>query len=515
MSSVALTQEHSANAIGNFERWMITIAVMLVAIIEIIDMTIVNVSLPQMMGELSCSSEQVTWVLTSYIVASAIFMPLTGFLVERLGTRRLLLINISGFLISSILCGLSNSLSQIVIFRTLQGSFGAGLVPLSQFILRASYSKADYPKAMAFWGIGVMTAPIIGPTLGGYLTETINWRWIFFINIPVCLLAIVMTAQFIRETPRKMNFIDWFGMALMGVGIAALQLFLDRGNTEDWFSSGLIWSFTFLWVGCLSLFFVRGIGYKRNIINLSIFRDRGFWVAELLMLLFSIGLIGLVSIEPLMLENIMGYPSINAGIIMAPGGIANALTLMTVNSVMKRIDARIILACGLLMIALSSYLMSTLTAVSGESTIMWYGVFQGIGMGFFFVPLATIAFNTLPDQYAAEGSGLFSFCRSLGASIGISILSTFITRQTQRHWNQLGEHITSFNPNFKAWLSSHGWNIQQSMALNNAATQVHIQAGMKAFLDAFMLIAILMICMMPLLLLLPKLNNTSSQAGLH
>lgn len=489
---------------SNFQRWMITIAVMLVAIVEIIDMTIVNVSLPQMMGELGTNSEQVTWVLTSYIVASAIFMPLTGFLVTRLGRKRLLLINISGFLISSILCGLSSSLASIVVFRILQGSFGAGLVPLSQYILRDTYPKEEYGKAMAIWGIGIMTAPVIGPTLGGYLTDTINWRWIFFINIPICLLAIAMTLRYISESPRKNIHIDWTGMFLLVLGIGTLQIFLDRGNIEDWLNSKLIWGLGITWIATLSLFAIRGMHFSKNIIDFAIFKDRTFTVAQLLLLLFSICVIGLISIQPILYENIMGYTSLQAGLIMAPGALANAITLMFASRLMRVVDLRKILSVGLITVAASAYLMSGVSVESSRLSLMYYGIVQGIGMGFFFVPLATVAFTTLADEYSAQASGLFSFARSLGASVGISLLSTFINRQSQLHWNQLGENIQAYNVNLQHWLDLRSWQLHDPIALQVIVSELSRQSGVKSFMDAFMLIAGLSLLLIPLVFLLPK-----------
>lgn len=487
-----------------FKRWMITLAVMLVAVVEIIDMTIVNVSLPQMMGELGANSEQITWVLTTYIVASAIFMPLTGFLVTRFGRKQLLLVNILGFLVGSVACGLAKSLSMIIFFRAVQGSFGAGLVPLSQYILRDTYPRDQYGKAMAIWGIGIMTAPVIGPTLGGYLTEVISWRWIFFINIPICLLAIYMTLRFISESVKEAIYIDWLGMVLMAVGIATLQLFLDRGNVEDWFNSTTIWALGITWIATLSLFFIRGLGNKKNIIDFDMFRDRNFAIAEILMLLFSLCVIGLISIQPIMLENFMGYPSLQAGLIMAPGALANAMTLMTVNPLMQRTDPRYILIAGLMMVAFSSLLMSGNTTQTPKDVLMLYGVFQGVGMGLFFVPLATIAFSTISSEHAAASSGLFSFARSLGASMGIAMLSTFVNRHAQMHWNQLGEHVQSYNPNLTYWLTTRGFDHLSPSALGMMQSELMRQSGLKSFLDAFTLIMVLSLALIPLVFLLPK-----------
>lgn len=494
---------------NSFHRSMITITVMLVAVIEVLDMTIVNVSLPTMMGSLGANSDQITWVLTSYIVSSAIFMPLTGFLVTRLGRKRLLLMNIGGFLLASVLCGLSTSLAEMILFRTLQGVFGAALVPLSQYILRDAYPKEEHGKAMAIWGIGVMAGPVLGPTLGGYITEALNWRWVFYINVPVCILAFFMAISFISETPRKKEYIDWLGMALMASGIACLQIFLDRGNSQDWFDSNSIILLCVIWVSALSYFIYRGLRKSNNIINLRLFADRNFSLSEILITIYTAGLIGAISIQPIMLENIMGFPTAMTGLLMAPRGVASAIGMVCVAKLINLIDSRVIITAGIIVSIIGTYLMTTFSIESSMSYISWVGALQGLGMGLFFVPLATLAFNSLPKTAEAEASGLFSFSRSLGSSIGISLLTTVVSRQTQANWQQLGSHIQQFNPNLRLWLQHQGWTLKQPEAIGTLAHELSRQAGMIAFIDAFWLVAIAFVVMLPLTWGLSKVRNLS------
>jgi DHA2 family multidrug resistance protein len=476
---------------------------MLVTIIEILDMTIVNVALPNMMGSLGANTEQITWVLTSYIVSAAIVMLLTGFLVARLGQKRLLIINIIGFLLCSIFCGLSTNLNEIVIFRTLQGVFGASLAPLSQLILSNTFSVEERGKAMAIWGMGIMVAPVLGPTLGGYITEVLNWRWIFYINIPVCLIALWLTLRYIPETERSFAKIDWTGLLLMAVGVGGLQIFLDQGNQYDWFQSHYIIGLFLVFALSLGFFIVRGIYLaQKNIIDLHLFKDRNFATATLMMSIFSIGMFGTLALQPLFMENILGYSTSKAGLIMAPRGITSALAMMAVIPLLRFVDARKIVAGGVLLSALGSYLMSHFNADVDAATMITAGAIQGFGIGLFFVPLSTMAFLHLKPVKAAEATGLFNFGRSLGSSIGVSILSTLLTRETQVNWNRLGAHINLYNPNLNLWLHHTGFSLPDPHTLPVLAQTLSLQASTVAFTDCFHSAMLFYLAMLPLLILM-------------
>lgn len=483
-------------------RWIITATVMLVTIIEILDMTIVNVALPPMMGELSANTDQITWVLTSYIVASAIVMPLTGFLVTRFGRRRLLLTNIIGFMIASMLCGLSTSLAQIVLFRVLQGVFGAALVPMSQYILSDIFSKEDQGKAMAIWGVGIMIAPILGPTLGGYITASMSWRWVFYINLPVCILAFFLTLQFIPETLTKKVKIDWFGLLLMTVGIGALQIFLDRGNTNDWFSSKLIDFLLITWIFALSLFFTRGVRIKNNIINLHLLKNRNLSAATLMLTIFGAAMFSVIAVIPLMLEQLMGYTAQLAGLFMAPRGIATAFGLILAARLMKRFDLRFIVAIGIIAAAFGSYLLCRFNLQSSFSVMLWPTFLIGFGSGLFFVPLSTAALTSLSEKDSAEGSGLFNFGRSLGGSIGISLVSTLITRETQINWNRLTASVQATHYNFQRWMHWQHLLVTSQKDMQLVMNEIARQSSMLAFNDAFFAVAISLIIMLPLILIM-------------
>ncbi len=500
------------------EKYLITLTVMLVAIIEVLDMTIVNVSLPPMMGSLSANSEEITWVLTSYIVSAAVLMPLTGILIERLGQKKLLLLNIVGFLLASMLCGIAQSLAQMVFFRILQGIFGASLVPLSQYILRNTFSQQEQGKAMAFWGMGIMAAPVLGPTLGGYITEHLNWRWVFYMNLPVCIIAFFLALKYIDETKKTFKDIDWTGTLLMSLGIGTLQIFLDQGNSKDWFESNFISLMAILTTILLSVFIIRGLKIKNNIINLSLFKNKNFALSTLIIMLFISSLLGIVSIQPMMLEQLLQYPTVTTGLLMAPRGIASAIAMGLVAQLINRYSPRILIAVGLLFAFFGTLLMTDFKLHTPMATIMWVGVIQGIGMGFFFVPLSTLAFSTLKQKDIAEATGLFSFGRSLGSSIGISIISTLITRETQVNWNQIGGHISVYNHHLTDFLTKHHLSVHSPITMKILAQKLAMHANFNAYIDSYFLAAVSFLVIIPFIFFMdePELStNSNAQEAFH
>jgi MFS transporter, DHA2 family, multidrug resistance protein len=493
-------------------RALVSIAVMLTTIMVVLDMTIVNVALPHMMGALGATSEQVTWVLTSYMVSDAIFVALTGFLAARLGQRRLILICITGFVLSSALCGMSQSLFEMVVFRILQGCLGAPIIPLSQAIMVESFGRKERGKAMAIWGIGIMVAPVLGPTLGGFITDHMNWRWVFYINLPVGIISLLLATATVKNTARKMARIDWMGMALMIAGIGSLQLVLDRGNQEGWFDSSMITILSMVSALALISFVLRGWNKKDNIINLSLFRDRNFATSCSMMGAFGLGLFGIIAIQPIMLERLLGYPAELTGLVMAPRGIASAVGMFICGQLINRLDPRYLVFFGICMAAFGTSIMVSYTLDISPGWVVWPGVIQGLGMGMIFVTLSTLAYDTLPREVAAEAAGLFNLTRTVGSSIGISVIATVLTNRTQFHWQDLGGYINSFNTNLQVWLNAHGMSLNDPVTAHQLANTLDRQASMLAFVDAFWFVTISFLLMLPLVLLLRRPIHHSDPA---
>ncbi|MEJ2060617.1 MAG: DHA2 family efflux MFS transporter permease subunit [Gammaproteobacteria bacterium] len=494
--------------------FLITVAVMATTVMQVLDMTIVNVALPHMEGSLSATNDQIAWVLTSYLVSSAIFMPLTGYFTDRLGQKKYLLLSIAGFMIASALCGLSTSLAEIVLFRILQGVFGAALVPLSQSIMVQTYPVEERGKAMAIWGMGVMVGPILGPTLGGYLTEVLTWRWTFFINIPVGLFSFLLATRVVPDSERKERDMDWTGLLLLAVAVGGLQYVLDRGNQDNWFDSHLILSLTVISTAAFVAFIYYAWHHKGHVIfRLAIFADRNFAVSSFLITLIGIGLFGSMLLQPLMMENLMNYPVLDTGLVMAPRGLASMFSMMLVSRLSGKVDPRLMILVGITFATGGSWMMTQYTMVLSMSSLIVPMVLQGLGMGLIFAPLAAVAYATLAPQFTAEAAGMFSLLRTVGSSIGISALSTLLARHTQVSWNQLGANIDLSNPALHDFLARQQMELHNPLTAQILARMVQQQAFMIALLDCFLLVTVSFVAMYPFILLLGKnKSNTPSAA---
>ena len=509
LSSTATADAVTPDLPQGMTRLMITLSIMLATIMQALDTTIANVALPNMQGSLSATQDQVSWVLTSYIVAAAIMTPPTGFLAARMGRRRLFLVSVVGFTVASALCGLAQSLEQMVAFRLLQGVFGAGLVPLSQSVLLDTYPKEKHGSAMALWGIGVMVGPILGPTLGGWLTEYYDWRWVFFINIPIGIIAWMGLAAFVPESQRVRRRFDFHGFALLSLGIGALQMMLDRGELLDWFSSTEVVIETVLAVVALYLFVVhiltaRKVG-RQPFVDPGMFRDRNFAVGMVFIFVVGIILLATMALLPPFLQNLMGYPVLTSGMVLAPRGFGTMTAMFIVGRVIGRVDARLLIVLGLGLIAGSLWEMSLFTLEVPTSMIISTGIVQGMGLGFVFVPLSTMTFATLDPRYRTEGTSFYSLMRNIGSSIGISVVTTRLSQGTQVNHAGLIEHTTPFAQAFQDGLPAvvNPHSAQGLAVLNQLVTQ---QAAALAYLDDFRFMAFVTLAALPLLLLvrLPK-----------
>ena len=486
----------------NGRRILISIAVMAATIMQVLDTTIVNVALPNMAGQLDATPDNISWVLTSYLIASAIFMPLTGYLTDRMGQHRYLLISIAGFVITSALCGMAGSLFQMVLFRFLQGIFGASLVPLSQSIMLQVFPGEQRGKAMAVWSMGVMVAPILGPTLGGWLTEVVSWRWTFYINLPVGILSFLFSMRYVPNTAVRERRMDWLGFSSLALAIGALQLVLDRGNQDDWFSSKMLTIAALLGVFALIFFFVHNLTGKHHpLFDLRIFKDRNFLFASLIMTTIGIGFFGGMLLNSIFLQDFLGYPTFEAGLYMAPRGLASFLVMIIVGKYSGRIQPRIFIFAGIIASIAGNYLMTLFTGEITAHDLILPMMLQGLGMGLIFVPISTLAFTTLPKAIAAEAAGIYSLIRALGSALGISILTTYFSRNTEEAWSLLRGDVNIYSSALHAYLAPlHlGTHTHQGVAI--AAGAVLHEAQNIGFIASFWFATLNFIFMLPLLLL--------------
>lgn len=507
-----------SNAFQNIsakQKTLIIVTIMLVAILEVLDSTIVNVALPNMMPSLNANQDQITWVLTSYVVAAAMMLPLTGFLSDRIGTKKLLLVDIAGFLISSFACGTATGLNMMVFYRLLQGGFGAALIPLSQSILRESFPLEEQGKAMAIWGLGIMAAPVFGPTIGGFIVSHASWRWIFYLNAPICFLGLLMTIAVIPEAPTTPRKIDYLGVLFMFTGIGCLQIFLDQGNSNGWFQSNYILLMCVISLFSIVVFIIRTASHATPVITFAIFKDRNFTLSTILLALYCGCLFGFVTLQPIMLENLFHYSTLQAGYTMIAIGLSSAFAMGFSSALMTRLNIKIILITSLLFSAFAIHLFSTITLEATQSDFVIGDLFFGFGLGLFMVPLTTYSLATLESKYITEAAGLFSYGRMLGTSVGVSLLSTLIARESQINWLQLNNHISIFNLNFQHWLAEQHLMPQSPKALILLQTQLASQSSLIAFVDAFYLIMILLVCFIPLVLCLKtvELKEGMSNTG--
>jgi MFS transporter, DHA2 family, multidrug resistance protein len=482
-------------------RGLVTACTVLATLMQALDTTIANVALPYMQGTFGAAPDQITWVLTSYIIAAAIMTAPVGWLSARYGRKTLFITCLTGFTIASMLCGLANSLNQMVLFRLLQGAFGAGLVPLSQATMLDLYPLEKRGQAMAMWGVGVMVGPVIGPTLGGYLTDVYDWRWVFFINLPFGILGIVGLIIFLKDHSRNATLrFDWIGFGALSLGLAALQLMLDRGELQDWFNSMEIVIEAALAILGFYLFFVHTATTKKPFIPPRIFRDLNFSAG--LVVMFSIGMVLLASSALLApyLQTLGNYSVAQAGWLMAPRGLGTMVSMLVAGRLSSRMDPRLMMLIGFVMLAESAREMVGWTPDIDAWSLAYTTMLQGAGLGLVFTPLQVIAFGTLPADLRTDGTALFSLVRNVGSSIGVSVASFLLAQNTQIMHAQLAERVTPFNHALQTGGAYLLWNTAAHPGLNALNNEITRQATIIAYMDDFKLM--LLVALPPVLLLL-------------
>jgi MFS transporter, DHA2 family, multidrug resistance protein len=489
-------------------RVAITVCVILATIMQALDTTIANIALPYIQGSVSASQDQINWVLTSYIVAAAIMTPPTGFLAGRFGRKRLFLVSVAGFTVASMLCGMAQSLVQIVLFRILQGMFGAALVPLSQSVLLDVYPKERQGFAMAMWGIAVMVGPVLGPVLGGWLTENYTWRWVFYINLPIGALTFLGIISFLPETDQNAGAkLDWFGFGTLSLAIGALQVLLDRGEQLDWFGSGEIWIEAIVTASAFYLFLVHTFTADEPFVRPALFRDRNFVAGTLFIFIVGITYLASLALLTPYLQSLMNYPIVTAGLVMGPRGIGTMGAMLIVGQLVGRIDTRLLLAVGLGLTAWSFYEMTGWTPDVSQTTIIVNGVVQGAGLGFLFVPLSTVTLGTLPPEQRTEGAGLYNLSRNIGSSVGISVVTSLLTENTQANHADIVAHVTAVNRMFESPTIAQFWNPFTDAGRAALDAMITRQAQIIAYIDDFKLLMIATLVVIPLLIVFKKASD--------
>jgi DHA2 family multidrug resistance protein len=505
--------------------WIVAVAVMTATFMEVLDTTVVNVSLPHIAGNLSATIDESTWALTSYLVANAIVLPLTGWIANFFGRKRLLLASVAGFTVASFLCGLAPTLPLLILFRVIQGFTGGALQPISQAVLLEAFKPEDRGRAMGFWGLGIVVAPILGPVLGGWLTDSYSWRWVFYINIPVGITSLALIHLYVFDPPyitRRSDRIDYWGIGLLAVGIGALQILLDKGQEDDWFESSLMIALAVAAAGMLVAFIVRELTTGAPVVDLRVLKVRTYAVGVFLMTVVGFVLYGSLVLLPLLLQTLLGYPSLQAGIALAPRGMGSFIAMPLVGMVVGRVDPRKILALGLLVGAFTLYWLGSLNACLGYWDIFWPQFIQGVSLGLLFVPLTTITMDPVPRENMGNATSIFNLMRNIGGSMGIAAATTLLTRHRQEHTSTLASHIDVYTPQVRAMLEQLRAAFMARGADAATATDqarvalwgmVQREAMMLSFTDIFRWLSLLFVALVPLVLLMRNPRRADRNVG--
>ncbi len=507
-------------------KWLVALTVMLPTLIEIIDTSVVNVSLDHIRGSLSAGIDESTWTITSYLVSNAIIIPITGWLSRVFGRKRYLMFSIALFTGSSFLCGSAWNLQSLIVFRILQGIGGGALQPISQSVLLETFPPYQHGMAMALFGVGIMFGPIIGPLLGGWITDNWSWHWIFFINVPIGIISILMTMFFISDPPylkRERVKIDYWGLVFLTVGLGCLQIVLDKGERENWFDSGFITTLSII-SGCsLILFVIVEMFTEQPVVNLKIFKNLSFASGNLVMFFAFFNLFGSIVLLPVYLQTLMGYTSFLAGYVLGPGGFATLIALPIAGRLVNRVNPKGLLAFGIIVAAYATHLMSQFSLSADFATVIWPRVVLGVGMGFLFIPLTTITMSSVRREDMGNASGIYNLLRNLGGSFGVAFVTTMLSRRAQFHQTHLVEHLTPFDSTYQMAATQSAQTLHYQGIESFSSQQGHLgviynqlikQASMLSFNDAFYLISIIMLCVLPLVLLM-KRAKVKRPAGMH
>ncbi len=505
-------------------KWLVALAAMLATVMEVLDTTIANVALDHIRGGLAAGVDEATWVLTSYIVSNAIVIPLTGWFGNYFGRKKFFNFSILLFTASSLMCGLAPNLQSLVFFRIVQGAGGGALMPMSQAVLMETFPPEEQGMAMAVWGLGMMLGPVMGPILGGWITDNYSWRWIFLINVPVGLLASLLVTVILEDPhyiKRKISRIDWWGFILMALGVGALQIVLDKGQRADWFSSPLITALSALGAAALLLFVARELRVKEPVVDLGVFRNRTFAVGTAMTTFVMFGLYGTFVLIPLYCQLAQGYTPLLAGKVLSIQSLGTFVAIMAAGRLFNRVDPRLMVASGCLMAGVGTWYMGEFNPQIDFWNIAWPGLIRGIGSGMIFIPLTTVALGAVRREQMGNASGLFNMVRSVGGSVGIALLITMLSRNQQTHQSYLVEHVNLFNPQLGRAFALAASGALPGLGRGHAPMlglmygEVQRQALVLSFIDDFRLIALIFFAMVPAVYLMRRPGAAASAASAH
>ena len=495
-------------------RWLIALSVVLPTLIEVIDTSVVNVSLDHIRGSLSAGLDEATWTITAYLVSNAIIIPLTGWFSRLFGRKHYLIFSVALFTLSSFMCGSSRTLNSLVFFRVLQGVGGGALQPISQAILLESFPPAQYGMAMAAFGIGIMFGPIVGPVLGGWITDNWSWNWIFYINIPIGILSIILIMLCIKDPPylkRLRAKIDYWGLGLIVVGLGCLQVVLDKGQREDWFSSAFIMRLGVISAVCLILFIIVELKTSEPVVNLRVLKNISFSTGNTIMFTAFFVMFGSIVLLPIFVQQLMGYNAFLAGLVLAPGGIATLFAMPIAGKLVTKINPKSILFSGLLILAFSTFMMTQFNLSVDFNIIAWSRVIMGFGMGLVFIPLTTMAFSTIKKEEMGNATSIFNLTRNLAGSFGVAFMTTLLARRAQFHQFRLIEHLNPFDPRYQMGVHKAMAVLQAKAGVANELAangliyrQLLKQSSLFSFIDAFHFSTVMLIFILPLVLLLKR-----------
>lgn len=500
MTAATVDRSREGQRVRN--RGLLTFAVALGAVMQVLDTSMISVALPHLMGSLSATQDQVSWVLTFYVIAVAIVTPASGFLSLRIGQKRFFLICVIGFTTTSVFCGLSESLVEIVAFRTLQGVFAAPIGPMSQAILLNNYATEERGTAMGWWTIGMMFGPIFGPTIGGAITEYFSWSWVFFVNVPIAVATIVLVVIFVPESKdgTRRPF-DIFGFLLLAMALASMQFMLDQGERQDWFSSRQIMILAGVSVAAFYAFVVHSVTARNPFINPSIFKSRNFTLGLVLMFLLGVLMLAVLALIPPYLQNLSGYPVLTIGLVLAPRGVGTLVASYVAGRMLKHIEPRPIIALGMALCAYSTWQFSQFTPDVGAAQVVFVSTIQGVGMGLFFVPLSILTFSDLSPTQMPNGTALFALSRNIGSSVGVSIVVGALIRNTQRNYADIAPGVSPFNEVYRHVPLPPFWDINTANGLAAIGHEITRQATASAYISDFLLLTVASIVCIPLVYL--------------